>query len=120
MARRCDDTIDKKRVNSCVLKHLFLEGVEQPKTIAQKNPGNALSDALLMSCFQKFAASAAKFLLGAKHVPAIEQDAPNSMHGALMWTNMAAKFAERIALADRDHLLQTLYTMLELQVRIAV
>jgi len=24
MARRCDDTVDKKRVNSCVLKHLFL------------------------------------------------------------------------------------------------
>jgi len=38
VARRCDDTIDKKRVNSCVLKHLFLEGVEQPK-YRQKNPG---------------------------------------------------------------------------------
>jgi len=23
MARRCDDTVDKKRVNSCVLQHLF-------------------------------------------------------------------------------------------------
>ena len=31
VARRCDDTVDKKRVNSCQLKHLFLEGVEQPK-----------------------------------------------------------------------------------------
>ena len=55
MARRCDDTVDKKRVNSCVIKHLFLEGVEQPK-ISPKNPGNALSDALLMSRFQNFVA----------------------------------------------------------------
>jgi len=59
VARRLDDTIDKKRVNSCVLKHLFLEGVEQPK-ISAKKPGNALCDALLMSHFQKFAADAAK------------------------------------------------------------
>ena len=59
MARRCDDTVDKKRVNSSVLKHLFLEGVEQPKT-SPKTPGNALSDALLMSPFQNFAANAAK------------------------------------------------------------
>ena len=58
MARRCDYTVDKKRVNSCVLKHLFLEGVEQPK-ISPKKPGNALSDALLMSRFEKFAANAA-------------------------------------------------------------
>ena len=46
-------------VNSAVLKHLFLERVEQPK-ISPKNPGNALSDALLMSYFQNFAADAAK------------------------------------------------------------
>jgi len=46
-------------VNSCVLKHLFLERVEQPK-ISPKKPGNAFSDALLMSCFQNFAADAAK------------------------------------------------------------
>ena len=59
MVRRCDDTVDKKRVNSCVLKHLFLERVEQPK-ISPKNPGISLSDALLMSCFQNFAANAAK------------------------------------------------------------
>jgi len=59
MARRCDYTVDKTRVNSCVLKHLFLEGVEQPK-ISPKKPGNALSDALLMSHFQNFAANAAK------------------------------------------------------------
>jgi len=59
VARHCDYTIDKKRVNSCVLKHLFLEGVEHPK-ISQKNPGNAFSDALLMSRFQNFAADAAK------------------------------------------------------------
>jgi len=59
VARRCDYTVDKKRVNSWVLKHLFLEGVGQPK-ISPKKPGNALSDALLMSRFQKFAAYAAK------------------------------------------------------------
>jgi len=28
VARCCDDTVDKKRVNSCVLKHRFFEGVE--------------------------------------------------------------------------------------------
>ena len=61
MARRCDNTVDKKQVNSCVLKHLFLEGVEQPK-IWPKKPENALSDALLMSRFQNFAADAAKKL----------------------------------------------------------
>ena len=59
MARRCDDTIDKKQVNSCVLKYLLLEGVEQPKISPQKNE-NALSDALLISRFQNFAANAAK------------------------------------------------------------
>ena len=37
VVRRCDDTVDKKRVNSCVLKHLFLERVEQPK-ISPKKP----------------------------------------------------------------------------------
>jgi len=59
VARRCDNIVDKKRVNSCVLKHLFLEGVEQPK-ISPKNPGNAFSDALLMSRFQKIDAAARK------------------------------------------------------------
>jgi len=59
VARRCDYTVDKKRVNSCVLKHLVLEGFEQPK-ISPKKSGNALSDALLMSRFQNFAADAAK------------------------------------------------------------
>jgi len=59
VARRCDDTVDKKRVNSYVLKYLFLEGDEQSK-ISPKNPGNALSDALLMSGFQNFAADATK------------------------------------------------------------
>jgi len=53
VARRCDYTVDKKRVNSCVLKHPFLEGVEQPKMSPEK-PGNALSDELLMSRFQIF------------------------------------------------------------------
>jgi len=47
VVRRCDHTVDKKPVNYCVLKHLFLE-VEQPK-ILPKNPGNAFSDALLIS-----------------------------------------------------------------------
>ena len=37
VARHCDHTVNKKRVNSCVLKHLFLEGVEQPE-ISPKNP----------------------------------------------------------------------------------
>jgi len=41
------------------MKHLFLEGVEQPK-ISPENPGNALSDALLMSRFQNLSAHAAK------------------------------------------------------------
>jgi len=59
VARRCDYTVDKKRVNSCVLKHLFLEGGQQPK-ISPKNPGNALSDALLMSRFQNLAADTGK------------------------------------------------------------
>jgi len=53
VARRCDYTVDKKRVNSCVRIHLLLEGVEQPN-ISPNKPGNALSDALLMSRFQNF------------------------------------------------------------------
>jgi len=59
VAWRCDDTVNKKRVQSCVLKQLFLERVEQPK-VSSKKPGNAFSDALLMSRFQNFAADAAK------------------------------------------------------------
>jgi len=51
VARRCHDTVDRKRVNSCVLKHRFFEGVEQSKKYPKK-PGNAFSDALLMSRFQ--------------------------------------------------------------------
>jgi len=46
-------------VNSCVLKYLLFEGVQQQKD-PPKNPGNALSYALLMSRFQNFAAGAAK------------------------------------------------------------
>jgi len=53
VARRCDDTVDKKRVNSCVLKHLSLERFEQPK-ISPKKPGNALSDALLKRVLKEF------------------------------------------------------------------
>jgi len=59
VARRCDYTVDKKRVNSCVLKNLFLEGVEQQK-LSPKKTGNALADALLMLCFQNFSVDAAK------------------------------------------------------------
>ena len=59
MVRRCDYTVDKKQVNSCVPKHLFLEGVEQPK-ISPTKPRNALSDALLMWRFQNFADDAEK------------------------------------------------------------
>jgi len=59
VARRCDNTVHKKQVNFCVLKHHFLEKVEQPK-ISPKKSGNALSDALLMLRFQTFAADAAK------------------------------------------------------------
>jgi len=59
VARRCDDTVDKKQVKSCVLKQLFLQGVEQP-IISSKKPGNALFDALLTSRSQNFAADAAK------------------------------------------------------------
>jgi len=37
--RRCDDTVDKKRVKSCVLKQLFLEGVTgSNQKYRQKNP----------------------------------------------------------------------------------
>jgi len=59
VVRRRDNTVDKKRVKSWVLNQQFLEGVEQPK-ILSKDPGNAFSDALLMSRFQNFAADAAK------------------------------------------------------------
>jgi len=36
--------VEKKRVNSCVLKQVLLEGVEQPK-ISPKKPGNFLQRA---------------------------------------------------------------------------
>ena len=58
VTRRCDDTVDKKRVNSGLLKRLFLEGGGQPKN-SPKTPGNALSHALLMSRAQNFVADAA-------------------------------------------------------------
>jgi len=51
VTRRCDDTVDKKRVNSCVLKYIFLEGVEQQQK-SQKKPRKALSDALLKCTLQ--------------------------------------------------------------------
>jgi len=43
----------KERVNSCVLKRLFIQGVQRPKN-PRKPPRNAFSDALLMSRFQNF------------------------------------------------------------------
>jgi len=58
VTRRCDDTVDKKRVNSGWLKRLFLEGGGQPKN-SPKTPANALSHALLMSRAQNFVADAA-------------------------------------------------------------
>jgi len=59
VTRYCDNTVDKQRVNSFVLKHLFWRKLSNSKK-SHKNPGNALSDALLMSHFQNFAADAAK------------------------------------------------------------
>jgi len=46
-------------VNSCVLKHPFNDGVQQPKK-SPKTPGNTLSDALQVSRFEKMKAGAAK------------------------------------------------------------
>jgi len=46
-------------VNSCVLKYLILEGDQQQEK-SPKKLRNALSDALLMSHFQIFAADAAQ------------------------------------------------------------
>jgi len=48
--RRFNDTVDKKRVNSCVLEYLC-GGSWAPKK-SPKYPGNALSNALLMSRFR--------------------------------------------------------------------
>jgi len=42
----------KKNRHGGVLKHLFLEGVDQTKILLKK-PGNDLSEALLMSRFEK-------------------------------------------------------------------
>jgi len=47
VTRRCGDTVDKKRVTSCVLKHLFFGGSWATKNIDQK-PRNALSNELLI------------------------------------------------------------------------
>ena len=53
VARRCDDTIDNKRVNSCVLKQLFLEGVEQSKISSKKTQKCSLRRATNVT-FSKF------------------------------------------------------------------
>ena len=79
MVRRCDDTVDKQRLNSCVLKYLLLEGVEQPK-ISPKKTGCAFSDALLMSRFQNFAADVAK----KKHVTSSAQFFGTALCAVLM------------------------------------
>jgi len=67
MVRRCDDTVDKKRVNSCVLKHLFLERVEKPELIRINSLNNesikTVRSAVSKNCAERglfFAASAAK------------------------------------------------------------
>jgi len=52
--RCCDDTVDKKRVNSCVLKHLC-RGSSETKKIEK----NTLK-CVLISRFQKIAAGALK------------------------------------------------------------
>jgi len=57
VTRRCDDTVDKKRVNSCVLKHLFWREFSNQKP-HQKFFGSALSDALLMARLLNLAADA--------------------------------------------------------------
>jgi len=61
VARSCDDTVDKKRVTSCISKHLFLERFSNQKN-RPKNP-EMLSRRLLMSRLQNFAAGAAKCVL---------------------------------------------------------
>jgi len=55
VTRRCDNIIDKKRANSCVLKKLFLGGSWATKKIAKKS-----RDSLSLSRFQNFAADAKK------------------------------------------------------------
>jgi len=50
VARHYDHTVDKKRINSGILKTPFLEGVQRPKK-SPLLPGNNFSDALLMSDF---------------------------------------------------------------------
>ena len=42
VAQPYDDTADEKQVNFCVLKHLFLEEVHQPKQLPKK-PGILLN-----------------------------------------------------------------------------
>ena len=51
--------VDKEWVNCGVLHRLFFEGVQQPKK-SPKKIGNAVSDALLMSRVENFAAGIAQ------------------------------------------------------------
>jgi len=59
VTQRCDDDVDKKRVNSCVLKLLLWRELSNQKN-RQKTLENALSNAILMSHFQNFASDSSK------------------------------------------------------------
>jgi len=57
MARRCDDTVDKKRVNSCVLKHGFntsFGGSSATKKIAKKTRNCCLQRATNLTFYKLF------------------------------------------------------------------
>ena len=51
VARRCNDTVDKKWVKSCVLKAPLLEGVQQPKKNVTKKGGEKRSDTVFHPFF---------------------------------------------------------------------
>ena len=53
MTRRCDDTVNKGRVNSCVLKHLFFGGSSATKKMAQ-NPQKCAIQRATNARFSKF------------------------------------------------------------------
>jgi len=58
VTRRCDDTSWQDASEFLCIKTSFFKGGQQQKN-RQKNPGNALSDELLVSFFHNFAADAA-------------------------------------------------------------
>jgi len=57
VSRRCEDTVDRKRVNSCILNHLSLDGDEQPKN--RQKPPEMPYPPRCKCVFQIFAADAA-------------------------------------------------------------